>query len=78
MFVNYGLAMGGAEVISANYLLQMKKNGQDVCLLELMHRPTFLYDQLVKEHIPIYTVLHNSDNILFKVFNKVFNIQTDI
>lgn len=72
MFVNYGLAMGGAEVISANYLLQMKKNGQDVCLLELMHRPTFLYDQLVKEHIPIYTVLHNSDNILFKVFNKLF------
>lgn len=72
MFINYGLAMGGAEVISANYLSQMKKNGQDVCLLELMHRPTFLYDHLVEEHIPIYTVLHNSDNILFKVYNKLF------
>lgn len=72
MFINYGLAMGGAEVISANYLSQMKKKGQDVCLLELMHRPTFLYDQLVQEHIPIYTVLHNSGNILFKVYNKLF------
>ena len=71
MFVNYGLAMGGAEVISANYLSKMKENRQDVCLLELIHHPTFLYNKLVKEHIPIYSVLHDSDNLLFKVINKI-------
>ena len=72
MFINYGLAMGGAEVIAANYLSKMKEKGQDVCLLELMHRPTFLYKKLVKEHIPIYSVLHNGDNLFFKVVNKFF------
>lgn len=72
MFINYGLAMGGAEVIAANYLSKMKEKGQDVCLLELMHRPTFLYKKLVKEHIPIYSVLHNGDNLVFKVVNKFF------
>ena len=64
--------MGGAEVIAANYLSKMKEKGQDVCLLELMHRPTFLYKKLVKEHIPIYSVLHNGDNLFFKVVNKFF------
>lgn len=72
MFINYGLAMGGAEVIAANYLSKMKEKGQDVCLLELMHRPTFLYKKLVEEHIPIYSVLHNGDNLLYKVINKFF------
>lgn len=70
MFINYGLGMGGAEVIAANYLSKMKENGQNVSLLELMHRPTFLYKKLVKEHIPIYSVLHNNDNLLYKVINK--------
>lgn len=72
MFINYGLAMGGAEVIAANYLSKMKEKGQDVCLLELMHRPTFLYNKLVKEHIPIFSVLHNDDILLYKVINKFF------
>lgn len=72
MFINYGLAMGGAEVIAANYLSKMKEKGQDVCLLELMHRPTFLYNKLVKEHIPIFSVLHNGDILLYKVINKFF------
>ena len=72
MFINYGLAMGGAEVIAANYLSKMKEKGQDVYLLELMHRPTFLYKKLVEEHIPIYSVLHNGDNLLYKVINKFF------
>lgn len=72
MFINFGLAMGGAEVIAANYLSKMKEKGQDVCLLELMHRPTFLYNKLVKKHIPIYSVLHNSGNLWYKVVNKLF------
>lgn len=72
MFINYGLGMGGAEVIAANYLSKMKEKGLDVCLLELMHYPTFLYRKLVKEHVPIYSVLHNNENLLFKVINKFF------
>lgn len=72
MFINYGLGMGGAEVIVANYLSKMKEKGLDVCLLELMHYPTFLYRKLVKEHVPIYSVLHNNENLLFKVINKFF------
>lgn len=72
MFINYGLEMGGAEVIAANYLSKMKEKGQDVCLLEFMYRPTFLYKKLVEEHIPIYSVLHNGDNLLYKVINKFF------
>lgn len=78
MFVNYGLAMGGAEVIAANYLSKMKENRQDVCLLELMHRPTFLYNKLFKEHIPIYSVLHDSHNLLFKVINKIYGRKISI
>lgn len=78
MFLNYGLAMGGAEVIAANYLSWMKGNGQDVCLLELMHRPSFLYHKLVKQSIPIYSVLHNGDNLLFKVVNRLFGRQISL
>lgn len=78
MFINYGLAMGGAEVIAANYLSKMKEKGQNVCLLELMHRPTFLYNKLVKEHISIYSVLHDSGNLLFKVINKIFGRKISI
>lgn len=72
MFVNFGLAIGGAEVITANYLSRMKENGQDVCLMELFHHPSYLYDKLVEKQIPIYTILDNSKNLLFKVVNKFF------
>jgi len=72
MFVSFGLAMGGAEVIAANYLSQMKRNGQDVCLLEMIHRPTFLYERLMSEHVPVYSVLHNGNNLFFKVINKLW------
>lgn len=70
MFVNWGLAMGGAEVIAASYLSQMKKDGYDVSLMELMHRPTFLYQEMLNAQIPVYSILHNSDHILYKVVNK--------
>lgn len=71
LYVNFGLAMGGAEVIAANYLSRMKENGQDVCLMELMHRPSFLYKKLIDEHVPIYSVLHNGNNLFFKVLNRL-------
>lgn len=78
MFVNYGLAMGGAEVIAANYLANMKEKGQDVCLLELIHHPTFLYAKLMQIHVPIYAVLRKSDNLICKIFNKLFGRQLSL
>lgn len=71
LFVNYGLAMGGAEVVAANYLSRMKENGQDVSLMELIHYPTFLYQRLVDEHVPIYSVLYGGNNLLFKLINRL-------
>lgn len=71
MFVNYGFGMGGAEVVTANYLSKMKGNGQNVCVLELWHLKTFLFNKLVREDIPVYSVLHK-DNLLLKVFYRLF------
>lgn len=71
LFVNYGLAMGGAEVVAANYLSRMKENGQDVSLMEMIHYPTFLYQKLVNKHVPIYSVLHGGNNLLFKLINRL-------
>lgn len=71
LFVNYGLAMGGAEVVAANYLSRMKENGQDVNLMELIHYPTFLYQRLVDEHVPIYSVLQGGNNLLYKLINRL-------
>lgn len=72
MFVNWGLAMGGAEVITASYLSGLKERGQDVSLMELMHRPSYLYQKMVREHIPIHSILHNANNFFFKVLNVLF------
>ena len=64
--------MGGAEVITASYLSGLKERGQDVSLMELMHRPSYLYQKMVREHIPIHSILHNANNFFFKVLNVLF------
>lgn len=71
LFVNYGLAMGGAEVVAANYLSRMKENGQDVSLMEMIHYPTFLYQKLVNKHVPVYSVLQGGNNLLYKLINRL-------
>ena len=71
LFVNNGLGMGGIEVVTANYLVLMKRRGYDVCFLEFWHKPSPLYSRLAEADIPVYSVFHKTHNIFTRVVNKV-------
>ncbi len=55
LYVIRSLTIGGAETIAVNYLIELKKCGHDVALLQVVPCNTFLQTRLASENIPIFT-----------------------
>ncbi len=71
-YLIHSLNVGGAEMITSEYLLKLKDMGHDVCLFELYHTESFLVDNLKKADVPIITLCKSNNNIIKKVINKLF------
>ncbi len=71
-YLIHSLNVGGAEMITSEYLLKLKDMGYDVCLFELYHTESFLVDNLKKADVPIITLCKSKTNIINKVINKLF------
>lgn len=71
-YLIHSLNVGGAEMITSEYLLKLKDMGHDVCLFELYHTESFLVDNLKKADVPIITLCKSNNNIINKVINKLF------
>jgi len=72
MYYIHSLNIGGAETIVTNYLIQLKRNGMDVVLVQMFDKQTFLNQRLVQEGIRVLTVCPYAGS---NVFTKIKTIQ---
>lgn len=72
VYVIHGLWIGGAETVVTNYLIELKKRGNDVFLIELFKTDTFLREKIIENGIKIYTVLETPIPFYKKVLRKLF------
>ncbi len=71
-YVIHGLGIGGAETVVTNYLIELKKQGNDVFLIELFKTDTFLRQQIIENGIKIYTLLETPIPFYKKFSRKLF------
>lgn len=75
MYMIHSLIIGGAETIVTNYLIQLKKKGQDVVLLQMYDKHTFLNERLEQEGIRVLTACDDSaKGILSKIY-MIWNLR---
>ncbi len=55
LFIVNSLVVGGAETSAVNYMIELKKSGEDVVLLEVMNKHTELNKRLEKSGIRVLT-----------------------
>ena len=59
LYVIHSLTVGGAETIVTNYLIRLKEEGQDVVLIQMEDKKTFLNQQLSEAGIRVLTAGRN-------------------
>lgn len=69
LYIIHSLIIGGAETVVANYVLNLKKRGEDVALLELSHTETFLAKMIRDNDIPYFTLF--DDRWYKKIIRRV-------
>lgn len=72
MYIIHSLYIGGAETITANYLIELKKRGFEVCLIEVWHSESFLYDKLKEHGIVVMNVFDEKNDFLSRFKRKIF------
>ena len=75
LYVIHSLTIGGAETIAANYLIQLKKAGQDVVLLQMFDKETFLNKRLSEEGIRVETACDGKKNGFLSKVNMIRNMR---
>lgn len=75
MYVIHGLCIGGAETLITNYLIELKRKGYEVYLVELVHVNSYLYKRLVDENVTvIYLCASKQQDISIKaVISKLIS-----
>ena len=74
LYVIHNLVIGGAETVVVNYVLNLKERGEDVALLELSHKETFLAKKIREHDVPYYTLF--DDRWYNKVIRRVNHCYT--
>ena len=70
LFYTYSLQIGGAETVCAEYLLQLKKRGCEVCLAEDFHTESFLARKLQEGGVPVIPLWKGSVTAPFGMQRK--------
>lgn len=70
LFYTYSLQIGGAETVCAEYLLQLKKRGCEVCLAEDFHTDSFLARKLQEGGVPVIPLWKGSVTAPFGMQRK--------
>lgn len=78
MYVIHSLTIGGAETIVVNYLVQLKKEGQDVVLLQMKDKQTFLNQRLDEADIRVLTVNKTQEKGIFGKIAVVLRMRSMI
>lgn len=65
LYIIHSLTIGGAETIVTNYLIQLKRAGQDVVLLQMFDENTFLNERLRQEKVRVLTACTGDRNSFF-------------
>lgn len=71
MYVIHSLVVGGAETIVTNYLIRLKDMGQEVVLLQMFDKHTFLNERLEQVGVRTLTVCRNDDK---KIGTKIYSV----
>lgn len=78
MYVIHSLVVGGAETIVTNYLIRLKGMGQEVVLLQMFDKHTFLNERLEQAGVRTLTVCRNDDNKILTKINTVIRFRKQI
>ena len=71
MYILHSLYVGGAETIATNYLIELKKRGFDVALIEVWHSESFLYSRLMEHGIDVEIIFDGKKDLLSKFKRKL-------
>lgn len=75
MYIIHSLTIGGAETIAVNYLIQMKKKGQDVVLLQMKDKQTFLNQKLDEADVRVVTASKTEEKGVFAKIAAVLRMR---
>lgn len=78
MYVIHSLVVGGAETIVTNYLIRLKDMGQEVVLLQMFDKHTFLNERLEQAGVRTLTVCRNDDRKIFTKINAAIRFRKQI
>lgn len=76
MYVIHSLTIGGAETIAVNYLIQLKRNGQDVVLLQMNDKQTFLNQKLDEADVRVLTVNKTEEKGVFGKITAILRMRS--
>lgn len=71
MYILHSLYVGGAETIATNYLIELKKRGCDVALIEVWHSESSLYTRLKENGIEVNIIFDGKKDILSKLRRRL-------
>ena len=75
VYIVHSLYAGGAETIATNYLIELKKRGFAVSLIEVWHSESFLYEKLKEHEIGVMNVFDEKNDFLSRLMRKPFLMQ---
>lgn len=78
MYFIHSLVVGGAETIVTNYLIRLKDMGQEVVLLQMFDKHTFLNERLERAGVRTVTVCRSDDKKLKTKIDSALNLQKQI
>lgn len=78
MYFIHSLVVGGAETIVTNYLIRLKNMGNEVVLLQMFDKHTFLNERLKQAGVRTVTVCQSDDKKLKTKIDSALNLRKQI
>lgn len=78
MYFIHSLVVGGAETIVTNYLIRLKNMGNEVVLLQIFDKHTFLNERLKQAGVRTVTVCQSDDKKLKTKIDSALNLRKQI